>query len=495
MAASAAHPDGSAGPSPSEQSLARGLLLTVAAGYLAVQLALFSIDRAPRWDEAVYLSQVTPGLDAQFFAPFRARGLPLLIAPITWLGGSITAVRIVLAVVASLALAGSFWVWIPVVGIAGPLAAMLFGFSWMGLLNGSEIFPNFLAATLGLGVAGYAYRQLIDGGRWPVVISATLMAVLALFRPTEATAVFAAVGIYVVIFHRSAWRVLLPIGLGLALGWLPWVVEMSIRFGGPLNALDEAGSAPFVLSAVAANFRQYLAYTDGRIFSSQAEQIPLAGVFWWSWLGVMAFVGITYTRKETGRPAAQLCSVGAVVLATLYVIVLQDRALAPRYLLPAMVFVSVPAAVGTVSLFKGGARTRVVGLLALILVIPWGIWQAGVADRVEAREARHRESFRVVGLTLRQLADNEPCTFISLRGAAEIALASGCRGTQVLDPGPTDEELGELSRTSDPAFLVLSRTRPPPSAVNAVTPIQVAEPGQKWLIYQLRDPPLQLARI
>ena len=27
-----------------------------------------------------------------------------------------------------------------------------------------------------------------------------------------------------------------PIGVGLAIGWLPWVVEMSLRFGGPLEA-------------------------------------------------------------------------------------------------------------------------------------------------------------------------------------------------------------------------------------------------------------------
>ena len=80
------------------------------------------------------------------------------------------------------------------------------------------------------------------------MISAILMAVLALFRPTEATAVFAAVGM----LYRGSSRG--PRGVfscrsqsGLAIGWLPWVVEMSIRFGGPLNALDEAGSAPFIV--------------------------------------------------------------------------------------------------------------------------------------------------------------------------------------------------------------------------------------------------------
>ena len=484
MSVPAAHPD-VAGPTAREEAFARRALLAIVAGSLLVQFALFSFDRAPRWDEAVYLSQVTPGVEAQFFAPFRARGITLLIAPVTWWGGSITSVRLVVALVSAAALAGAFWVWVPFVGIAAPIAALLFSLSWVGLLNGSEIYPNFLAATLGLAVAGYIYRRVTTDGRFPGVIASTLMAVLALFRPTEATALFGALGLYLLVFKRSSWRVLLPIGAGLAIGWLPWVVEMSIRFGGPLNALDEAGSAPFALATIAAHARQYLAYTDGSIFLSQAHQIPPAGLLWWIWLIVMTIVGVAQRRRAPARDAALLCSLGAVVLVTLYVILLQDRAIAPRYLLPAMVFLSVPAAVGVISLIRGGARARVLGAIALLLVIPWGIWQTRVADRVEAREARHRESFRVVGLTLRQLAGSQPCSFISLRGTAEIAFASGCEGTQVLDPGPTVDGLRQLSSSRDPAFLILPRTHRPPSPLEDVTPVKAAEPAQKWFIYRL----------
>ena len=484
MSVPAAHPD-VAWPTAREEAFARRALLAVVAGSLLVQFALFSFDRAPRWDEAVYLSQVTPGVEAQFFAPFRARGITLLIAPVTWWGGSITAVRLVLALVSAVALTGAFWVWVPFVGIAAPVAALLFSLSWVGLLNGSEIYPNFLAATLGLAVAGSVYRRLSNEGRFPHVIASILIAVLALFRPTEATALFGALGVYLLVFKRSAWRVLLLLSVGLAIGWLPWVVEMSVRFGGPLNALDEAGSAPFTLTTIAAHARQYLAYTDGRIFLSQAHEIPPAGLLWWSWLIVMAIVGVAKGRRAPARDAALLCSLGAVVLVTLYVILLQDRAIAPRYLLPAMVFLSVPAAVGVISLIRGSVRARVLGAIALLLVIPWGIWQARVADRVEARETRHRESFRVVGLTLRQLAGGPPCSFISLRGTAEIALASGCEGTQVLDPGPTAEELQQLSSSANPAFLILPRTHRPPSPLAGVTPVKAAEPAQKWFVYQL----------
>jgi hypothetical protein len=72
--------------------------LAVGTAYLVAQLLLFSPDRAPSWDEAIYLSQVTtPGVHAIAFAPSRARGISLLVAPITVAGGSLPKVRVFLA--------------------------------------------------------------------------------------------------------------------------------------------------------------------------------------------------------------------------------------------------------------------------------------------------------------------------------------------------------------------------------------------------------------
>jgi hypothetical protein len=478
----AAHLDVSAGPTARENMLALRLLLAIGAGYLLVELILFSIHRAPRWDEAVYLSQVTPGAKAQFFAPFRARGITVLIAPITWWGGSVAAVRLFLSVVSAMALTAAFWVWIPVVGIAAPVAALLFGFSWVGLLNGSEIYPNFWAATLGLAVAGLVCRQLADRRSRPVVVAAVLLAALALLRPTEATAVFGVLAVYLLVFRRHSWPLLVPLGAGLAIGWLPWVIEMSMRFDGPLTALREAGTAHFALTAVGGNVRQYLAYTDGGIAGPSAHQIPLAGVLWWGWLIVLAIVAIA---KNDGRARAGvlLCSIGGLALAIQYVIFVS--ALAARYLLPAIAFVSVPAAVGAVSLIRSGVRGRAVGAVALLLIFPWGIWQSSVADRVEAQEARGSETFRVVGLTIKGLADGRLCTVTSQSGAAEIALASGCEGTQLLDPEPTADQLSQLSSSPNPAFVVLRRAVRRHSQLGTMTSRwSVGPAGQRWFIYE-----------
>ena len=477
----AAHPDVHAGLTARERAFAGRLLLAVGAAYLLVQLALFSLHRAPRWDEAVYLSQVTPGAKAQFFAPFRARGITLLIAPVTWWGGSLAAVRLFLIAASATAVTAALWVWIPLIGMAAPVAAFLFGFSSVGLLNGSEIFPNFWAATLGLAVAGLVCRWLVDGGRRPVALASLLLAVLALFRPTEATAVTGVLAFYVLVFKRPSWRVLLPLTLGLAIGWLPWVIEMSVRFGGPLAALREAGTAHFALTSVTANVRQYLAYTDGRVGGPNA-QIPLAGVLWWSWLFLMAIVALAQRKRAVARDGVLLCSLGGLALGIQYVVFVS--ALAARYLLPALAFLSVPAAVGVVSLIRGGVRARIAGAIALLLVIPWAVWQANVADKVETLEASHDETFRVVGLALKQLANGRPCVFMGLHGTAEVSLASGCEGTQVHDPGPTFGELQRLSSSHMAAFVILGRPAQPDSPLAGITPVQSSSSVRpRWYIY------------
>ena len=149
-----------AGPSAREVSLARRTLIGLAAIYLLVQLVLFSVHRLPGWDESVYFSQVTPGIKAMYFIPARARGVPLLVAPVTLLGGSVAAVRLYLAVVSTAAVAAVFWAWAPLIGAAAPIASFLLCFSWLGLLNGTEALPNPWAAILGLGAVSYTHLTL-----------------------------------------------------------------------------------------------------------------------------------------------------------------------------------------------------------------------------------------------------------------------------------------------------------------------------------------------
>ena len=85
-----------------EQIIAWRLLVVVGLAYLVAQVTLFSSSRPPGWDESVYLSQVMPGPDLPFDA-WRARGITLLIAPVTMLGGSVEQVRLFLMIASAIA--------------------------------------------------------------------------------------------------------------------------------------------------------------------------------------------------------------------------------------------------------------------------------------------------------------------------------------------------------------------------------------------------------
>jgi hypothetical protein len=477
----AAQAETATAPSAREQTLARRFLIVVGAGYLLVQLVLFSYHRAPGWDESVYLSQVMPGAKAFFFAPSRARGITLLIAPAAGLGGTVGAVRLSLVFLSTALLTATFWVWIPTVGSAAPVAAALFGFSWLGLVNGSEVFPNLWAALLGLAVAGLVARHLAGGGRRVLALVSALLGVMALFRPTEATVMALTLGAYLVVSKRVSWRLLLALGLGLAAGWLPWVVEMSLRFDGPLNALRQAGTAHFAAVSIGHNLIRYLAYTDRWVLKPESNPVPLAGVLWWGWLIAMAIVA--FARSPIHRGVVLLCSLGALAFALEYVVFVS--ALAPRFLLPAYAFASIPAAEGLVSLLRGGPVPRVAGAIAVLLVIQWAIWQGGVADRVAAEHAQLYASPQAVGRTIRQIAAGRACEVLSDLWYPEVALVAGCGGDHLPLHGPTAAQLEQLSTGSQLIFIVLDKPVRPNSPLGNFTPVRSLKTGKKtWFIYE-----------
>ena len=137
------------------------------------QLVVAPPDRPSGWDEAVYVSQVTPGMEAMFMAAWRARGITLLIAPVTLLGGSLDAVHLYLTIVSAAAVTIAFRLWIPLIGIAAAIGAFLFSFGWLALVDSSAVMPNFSAAVLGVAVAGWSSGLEGAGMGYAIAAAAT----------------------------------------------------------------------------------------------------------------------------------------------------------------------------------------------------------------------------------------------------------------------------------------------------------------------------------
>jgi hypothetical protein len=374
-------------------------------------------------------------------------------------------------------------VWIPLIGLAAPIGAFLFSFGWVALASGSAVMPNFSAAVLGVGAAGLVLRRLDGAGIGYAVGAAVTLGAMALVRPTEAVVAAGAIGLFVLLVRWTSWRLVLGLGAGLVAGWLPWIVEMSIRFGGVTGALDAANSAGHLaVASVRDNVIAHLSFTYGRR-KPPAGGPPVEGLLWWGALVVLSALGLRRRAGAPARSAALLATMGAVAFAVEYLVLVPI--VEARFLIPAYAFAATAAAIGLASLLRGGSVARAIGVVVLAAGIPWAIWQVRVADRVVAREWRRDEIFENAGLLLRDLADGRPCSFVSPGSYPQLHLVSGCDGAQLEPPPiPTAAQWDAIGR-GDEVFMILPRVAPADSPLAVLTPIQFEAPKRTWFVYQL----------
>ncbi len=170
--------------------VARRWTWAIGGASLLGQLVVGSLGRAPSWDEAIYLSQVTRGAHALPFVASRARGITVLVAPLASVGTPLWALRLFLAVTSTVLLVVVFRLWVPVVGSAAVVGAGLFAASWPALFYGTEVMPNLWAALLALGVTGCFVRTATRGAavelRHAGACLALAAAAMALMRPSDA---------------------------------------------------------------------------------------------------------------------------------------------------------------------------------------------------------------------------------------------------------------------------------------------------------------------
>jgi hypothetical protein len=452
-------------------------------GYFVAQLLLMPVRRPVGWDEAVYLSQVSPGLDAIFFEAWHSRGITLLVAPVTALGGSVADVRLFLLVLSAGVVTLVFKLWIPVIGLAAAIGAFLFSFTWLALYGGSVVMPNFWAAVLGVGVAACVVRRLEGGTLRYALLAVAMLCAMAFVRPTEATVLAGAIGLYVLHVRRTSWRLFLGLWLGLALGWLPWVIEMSIRFGGFRDALRAANSqGHLTVVPVTDHVLAYLRSTDGS--ADPAVGLPTAGLLWWGLLVVLAAIALLRRSDGPARSIALLATVAALALALEYIVLVSF--IAPRFLLPAYAFAAIAAAIGLRSLLRDGVPARVWGVVVLVAMVPWAVWQGEVAGRVEAAGSREGRSLEAAGLLLRDLADGRQCSFVSPGAYPQVQLASGCQGAPLTSARPTRAQWEAVER-GDEVFMILISVARGDSSLAHLSPIRFESPNRPWFIYRLSE--------
>jgi len=133
-------------PRPTRAGAATGSLLPLAAvavAFALVQLLFVVPGLHLSWDESVYASQVTPHIPAAYFSAPRARGVPVLLAPLTLLTSSTLALRIYLAALSATGLFFALRAWRRLLPMSVPaLAGVLFSGLWVSQLYGPQAMPN-----------------------------------------------------------------------------------------------------------------------------------------------------------------------------------------------------------------------------------------------------------------------------------------------------------------------------------------------------------------
>ncbi|MDL5205217.1 hypothetical protein [Streptomyces sp. ALI-76-A] len=450
------------------RALARPLpwLAAVAAAFTLVQLVLVVPGLGLGWDETVYVSQVSPQAPAAFFSAPRARGVTVLVAPLTAVTTSTLALRVYLAVLSGCGLFGALWVWrrllpTPVLTVAGALFASL----WITLFYGPQVMPNLWVAYGALVAAGCFLRAVRrPGDRRALVGVAAGVALAALMRPTDAVWLALPLAAAALLMTRTRRRLLLLLVLaaGLALGSAEWVVEAYVRYDGLFARLRRASDIQGHLGAYFA-VDDHVRALGGRILCRPCDvswRHPVASA-WFFALPVLVAGGVGAAARTRHRAGIVLAAGTGLALAVPYLFTVGYAA--PRFLLPAYALLSLPVAQCLVGVWRVRPRWRAVAvaLLGVVtvahLVVQYQVLD-GVAGRVRADTTAHTR----IAAELRAQGVRPPCV-ITGEEAVRVAFRTGCSSRQPAghDVSITSTGLAAAARQRPVAVLLSGDRRPP----------------------------------
>jgi hypothetical protein len=419
----------------------RGIAWPIAAA-AAFTLAVFLFDslRIPLfWDESVYASQISQHVPMPWGAE-RARGLPLLVTPVTLLTSSVVALRVYLVVIAGIGLFLAMLAWRGrrpdwVVALVG----VIFGGLWVAQQQASLLLPSYWSAIGGLAGVGLFVRAMERGRSSPLgtVLLAATVTFTALIRPADALAIFGL--LLVIVLIARPWRhsvslaasVAGAIVAGLAVGFGEWVAESYLYFGGPLTRLHAASMAS---GGRKLNLVNNLRIMSGGVVSSKPGFPSIHGwshpplLAWWAAFGVLALIGVyaahryVYTARDYhGWLLAATPVICALGVYALYSLPVRDNT---RYLQPIWALLAVSAADAIywlVTAPRGRLRVAAIVAASLFVAVELGAQHAVLAAANAQRVADGRGQTDAVQ-DLRQLGVRPPCVITSSRVAVSITL-------------------------------------------------------------------------
>jgi len=406
-------------------------LLLVGLMFLVVQLVIVRHPLGLSQDEANYLAKVDPRVPELYWTQPRAWGMPVLAAPVAVFSPSLTIYRLYFGFLSSAGLIGAFWSWLRVLGPAvAPAAALFFSTIWFTAVFGSQVMPNLYVGLGAVAVTGLFVRAVHDPVWWRLALTAAAAGFIALVRPTDSVLVIASVGaIGLVVTRLRRLRVLAAVAIGEVMGWLPWVVEGYLRFGGPVERLRAAETTgTHGLNLRFSNLLIFPRLLDGAPgyccsggTPADAGPVPFALTTWLGGVLVITLLGVVWSASEHRLPEMMLICLPAGVLAGFYLLLPGFTAL--RFLLPVFALLSLPVAFALVQTLTRWRKTAAVLIVAAVVghIAP----MLFVAERQMDASWRWRSAQIQAAAALQPLVNQRPCLVIA-NPPSPLAFYLGC---------------------------------------------------------------------
>jgi hypothetical protein len=515
-ARAAARRGSAAGPSGEVTSRADSIwwLVAVAAAFSLLQLVFVAPHLLLSWDEVVYVSQVSSHAPAAYFDPARARGVPLLVAPVAMLTSSVLALRIYLSVLSGLGLFLALLAWRglrPAWVLA--LAGIFYGGLWVSLYYGPQAMPDEWVAFCGLAAVGLFVRAASRGFRgsspgstprgfrgsspgstprgfggsspgstprgfrgsspgstprgsaaggqqpspawWPLTGLAVAVAIAALVRPGDAVFLGAALVLAVLAVPGwRQWRLAAAVVVGFAAGSVEWVVEAYLRFGGPFARLHAAGAEQGGFGLHFALWDEFRAVNGPTLCRpcTVGVRYPVISI-WWLALPVIVGLGLLVARRSGWFGSAALAACCGLAIAFQYLFLINYAA--PRFLLPAYALLAIPVADAMSWLVNGVRADLRPGVLALLGVVLFGqlFVQYTVLEHQVNEKIGYFGDYTRIAADLHKLGVSGKCL---VKGEQYIPIAyyAGCQSAPAGASAPAGTRVAvlEFPGTSPPSY-------------------------------------------
>ena len=463
-------------------------LVLVGLMFLVVQLVIVRHPFGLSQDESNYLAKVDPRVPELYWTQPRAWGMPVLAAPVAVFSPGLTIYRLYFGFLSSAGLIAAFWPWLRVLRPAvAPAAGLFFSTIWFTTVFGSFVMPNLYVGLGAVAVTGMFLRAVHSPVWWRLALTAAAACFVALVRPTDSMLVMAPLfAIALVVTRLRRLQVLGAVAIGELMGWLPWVIEGYLRFGGPIERLRAAEtSGPAGLDLSSSNLLIFPRLLDGSPWYccrggtyADAGPLPLTLMTWLVGVLVIAALGVVWSASEGRLPEMMLVCLPAGLIAAFYLLLPGFTTL--RFLLPAFALLSLALAFALVYAMRRWRKTTVVIIVAALAghVAP----MLFLAERQMDAMWRWHSAQVQAAPALQPLVNEQKCLVIA-NPPSPLAFYLGCDAQGLETSKRQPRRVTQARAEGAFVFALLSAPPPPGSYLATWQQIRVPDLARRFQVY------------